>query len=424
MTNSKITGSSGGNVALYPWFKFFQNLIFWQAVWFLYFQNTLSAVDAILLYAIYDIATTALEVPSGYMSDRLGRRKTLIAAAITGLAGSLFFVVGSSFPAFVAGQLLIGASTAFASGTDSAMLYESLSAEGREAEVEEQELKAWRYSFIALAVSAVTGGALYLSAETLPFLAATLAYLITLIIAYRFREPPRNAAGIDEGEALLHIGSLKEPFTNPVLIWIFAISVLMYIFSHLPFVFGQPFILEALQGSGFEADAPLVSGLVSAMMMAVSVGTSLMALWLRRWLGLGAILLFAFAIQIGLSGVLALTNDAIAIAVLFLRMVPNSLSRPFILARIQPLLSDESRATYMSLQSFAGRLILAGALYLASFSSSSEGVMSYPEIQQILGWFVVVGLVCLGVMALASRRVPVEPLAPHKADAIEETPAD
>ncbi|MGI9356810.1 MAG: hypothetical protein ACR2PF_16830 [Rhizobiaceae bacterium] len=76
------------NVGLYPWFKFFQNLVSWQAVWFLYFQCELSASEAILLYAVYDVATTVLKVPSGYLSDRLGRRITLIAAAIAGFAGA------------------------------------------------------------------------------------------------------------------------------------------------------------------------------------------------------------------------------------------------------------------------------------------------------------------------------------------------
>ena len=66
------------NIALYPWFKFAQSLIFWQAVWFLYFQNVLSPAEAIILYAVYDISVTVLEVPSGYASDRLGRRRTLV----------------------------------------------------------------------------------------------------------------------------------------------------------------------------------------------------------------------------------------------------------------------------------------------------------------------------------------------------------
>jgi MFS family permease len=65
------------NTQLYRWSRFLRSLIFWQAVWFLYFQNVLSATAAILLYAVYDVAATLLEVPSGYMSDQLGRKKTL-----------------------------------------------------------------------------------------------------------------------------------------------------------------------------------------------------------------------------------------------------------------------------------------------------------------------------------------------------------
>jgi hypothetical protein len=48
------------NTQLYRWSRFLRSLIFWQAVWFLYFQNVLSATAAILLYAVYDVAATLL----------------------------------------------------------------------------------------------------------------------------------------------------------------------------------------------------------------------------------------------------------------------------------------------------------------------------------------------------------------------------
>jgi MFS family permease len=92
-----MTASILRNTQLYRWSRFLRSLIFWQAVWFLYFQNVLSATAAILLYAVYDVAATLLEVPSGYMSDRLGRKKTLIASAIAGLGGSLLVAVGDNF---------------------------------------------------------------------------------------------------------------------------------------------------------------------------------------------------------------------------------------------------------------------------------------------------------------------------------------
>ena len=394
------------DVSRYPWFKFCKSLVFWQAVWFLYFQNELSAAEAILLYAVYDIGTTILEVPSGYMSDRLGRRFTLIASAIFGAAGAALLALGNSFEVFALGQVLLGASAAFASGTDSALLYESLVASGRQKEIEQHELRAWRFSFCALAISAVSGGVLALEMDALPFIAGAAAFAGALVIALGFTEPGHTETA--RGVGRVRPNSLKAALTEPVLVWLFFLSVLMYVFSHIPFVFGQPFILEALEGTALGGHAPIVSGLVSALMMIVSVITSLFAHKLRHKLGLPVILLFAFSMQIALIGTLALTNEAIAILFLFLRMVPDSLSRPFILARIQPLLINESRATYLSLQSFCGRLIFAGTLYLAARSTSDEGQMIYSDIQQILIWYVLVGFVCLGALALAARRLAID----------------
>ncbi len=399
------------NVALYPWFKALQNLVFWQATWFLYFQQTLSAADAILLYAVYDIGTTALEVPSGWMSDRFGRRMTLVASAAAGLAAGVLLALGDSFAAFALAQVLLGASMAFASGTDSALLYESLAASGREAEVERAELRAWRFSFTALALSAVTGGLMALWHPALPFIGGALAFAALLALTFRLAEPPRTGHAPPEGAEIAHAGSLatlRAAFRKPVLAWLFALSVLMYGFSHVPFVFGQPFILAALDALGLAEDAPLVSGGVSSAMMVVSVLVSLAALGLRNRLGLPLTLLAAFAMQIGLCAVLALTDSWVAIAFLFLRMVPNALSRPFILARIQPLLASESRATYLSLQSFAGRLLFAATLFLAAGPASGVGAMTHAQMSGILAWYAIGGLACLTALALTARRCRVE----------------
>ena len=58
-----MTQDISRNISLYRWSRFLRSLSFWQAIWFLYFQDMLSATDAILLYAVYDVATTFLEVP-------------------------------------------------------------------------------------------------------------------------------------------------------------------------------------------------------------------------------------------------------------------------------------------------------------------------------------------------------------------------
>ena len=405
-----MTGGFAANVPLYRWSRFLRSLMFWQAVWFLYFQNSLSAAEAILLYAVYDVATTALEVPSGYMSDRIGRRFTLLASAAAGLAGALLLAVGDSFAAFACGQVLLGASMAFASGTDEAMLYESLAACDRSAEIERQELIAWRFSFSGLALSAVTGGAMALVDPRLPFVAGALALAGLFAVTLRMVEPPKSGNDLPEGAEVLRLGSLRAAARDPVLNWLFVLGVLMYVFSHLPFVFGQPFILQALDSLGLASQAPLVSGAVSATMMGISVAVSLFALRLRRAVGLPVILLAAFGMQIGLVGVLAITNSAIAVAFLFLRMVPDALSRPFIIGRIQPLLRNDARATWLSLKSFVGRLVFAGALALAASTTTADGIMPYPDIARILTGAFLVGLAMLCVLAFSARRIAIEPL--------------
>lgn len=396
------------NVALYPWFKFFLNLVFWQAIWFLYFQQELSAAEALLLYAVYDVATTVLEVPSGYLSDRLGRRRTLILAAAAGALGSGLIALGSGFLLYAIGQALLGASASFASGTDSALLYESLAAEGRGEEVEAEEARGLRYNLGGLGVAAISGGALAQISFELAFWGGALAMLVALLITLRFQEPTHRIEPESGPLPATQWGLFRRAMGQPVLVWLFTLSVLMYGFSHVPFVFGQPFIAEALASFGAAGQAPLVSGTVTAAMMLVSVLATLVALPLRRRIGLPAILLLAFAIQILLIAILSATNSALAIAVLLLRMVPNAFAKPFILARIQPLLSDRGRATYLSIQSFAGRLVFVLSLFLAAGYAPQQGAMTYPDIRLTLLCYALVGLSALIGLALALRHIPLE----------------
>ena len=391
------------NVRLYPWYQFFRNLTFWQAIWFLYFQQELSAAEAILLYAIFDIATTVMEVPSGYLSDRVGRRFTLILSALAMTGGMGLIVLGESFLVFAAAQVLIGAGSAFASGTDGALLYESLARDGRDDEIERHEIRAWRFSFTALALSAVIGGLMAGLNAVLPFLSSGVAGLVVLGIVLKFREPERSKDAVPGQSGWL--ASAEHKTAIRILAWIFALSVAMYVFSHVPFVFGQPFILEALRGAGLAADAPLVSGAITAAMMVVSIATSWLAPGLRKALGLVPLLLLAFSIQIGLIAVLTVSESAIAVAFLMLRMVPNSLARPFIMACIQPLLSDHRRATYLSMQSFTGRLLFAGTLILFSSDASQQSTMAFAEIRSILIWYVGAGVAVLAGLILFGRAL-------------------
>jgi len=223
------------------------------------------------MYVIYDISTTALEVPSGYMSDRLGRRRTLIMAGLSGVGAIGLLVVGKGFWPFSLANVLLGAIAAFASGTDSALLYESLAMEGCVDEVA----------------------------------------AVTLAVTCLFREPP-HANPSSHRESL---GELIASLTHPTLLWLLGLSPTMYVFSHIPFVFGQPFMRKALASAGYASQTPLVSGGVTFVMM-ISVAASLATLPLHDRLGLAPTLLVAFGMQIALAASLAASNGVFVIALL------------------------------------------------------------------------------------------------------------
>lgn len=396
------------NVRLYPWYQFFRNLLFWQAIWFLYFQKELSAAEAILLAAIYDIATTALEVPSGYVSDSWGRRPTLILASLISIAGALLLAFGETFLVFALAQICLGAGMAFSSGTDTSLLYESLPEQNRDEAIQYHEQLAWRFSFTALAISAVLGGFLGAFAPLWAFLATALSGGVALAVAAQFVEPRHTRNLTTRYNFRAQFSALKASFGQPTLAWLFCLAVGMYTFSHVPFVFGQPFILEAIKQSGLSFDAAIISGGVTATMMVISVATSWLAPGLQRAFGVGPVFLIALGMQVFLITTLALTNHMAAIALLFLRMVPDSLARPYILARIHPLLTDGTRATYLSIQSFCGRLLFAATLILSSLATSRGNELSYAENQVILIGYALAGMALFVGLLVAMRHARLE----------------
>jgi len=120
------------NIGLYPWFRAASDGHAWITVFFLYMSQSLPLDQVIELSAVYYLSVFLLEVPSGYFSDRIGRRRTLLIAAAAFIASYVCFIVGAGFWWFAAGQFLLATGMAMQSGTDTAFHYDSLKALGRE----------------------------------------------------------------------------------------------------------------------------------------------------------------------------------------------------------------------------------------------------------------------------------------------------
>jgi len=95
------------------------------SIYFLTLPNA-TAQQIGLFTGIGWLAGFLLEIPSGYISDIFGHKKTLILAKFSMLISTLFFVFGNSLPYFILGSTFIAFGFAFTSGTGAAFLHNTL----------------------------------------------------------------------------------------------------------------------------------------------------------------------------------------------------------------------------------------------------------------------------------------------------------
>lgn len=96
-----------------------------------YKSNGMGTYELFVLKGIYSVATVAMEIPSGWMADVWGRKKTLVLGSILGSLGFLIYSFSYGFWAFVIAEIILGIGLSFISGADSAMLYDSLKADNK-----------------------------------------------------------------------------------------------------------------------------------------------------------------------------------------------------------------------------------------------------------------------------------------------------
>ncbi len=91
-----------------------------------YTDNGLDDFDIYLLQAIYSVSVAILEIPSGYMADVIGRKKSLVMGSILGTLGFVIYSFCNTFEGFLVAEVVLGLGGSFISGSDSALLYDSL----------------------------------------------------------------------------------------------------------------------------------------------------------------------------------------------------------------------------------------------------------------------------------------------------------
>ncbi len=389
------------NLWLYPRYRGLRDAIFWLPVFFLYFRSVLPADRVLLLEAVYYLGVVVMEVPSGWWSDRVGRRPTILIAAMAWVLACCLFAATPSSGAFLVAQLLLALGMAFASGTDSAFLYDTLRALGRENEVLSHEARATTWGLAGMGIAAVGGGLLGMVDLRLGHAASALTASGAFAIAWHFREPPRKPRA-SLGAAREVLGLVRRP----ALLWLLLASVTATVINHVPYELFQPYLELLLGDRRGLGSTPVASGLTVGAALLASAWASRRAEWVAARLGPAGALLFALCLQGALMAAMAIAVHPVVGILLGLRSVSGAIFGPVLASMVHPRVDSGVRATWLSVMSLVGRLGFAGWLALAA--SSLEDGLDHGAMRLLLGATLAGLAMAMGVL-LSTRGAVAEP---------------
>ncbi|MCZ6569687.1 MAG: MFS transporter [Deltaproteobacteria bacterium] len=124
------------NLQLLCGFRAFQMTMFPIAIVPLYWRGELgfSMSEIFLLQALFGLFAACLEFPLGYVADRIGYRLAMLLATACSGTGWILLGVADGFWVVLLAELALAFSLSLTSGTDAALMYESLVELDREPE--------------------------------------------------------------------------------------------------------------------------------------------------------------------------------------------------------------------------------------------------------------------------------------------------
>lgn len=157
-----------------------------------YMENGLGMKEVMLLQGIYSVTMVSLEIPSGYLADVFGRRKSLIYGSILGFSGFLCYSFSFGFWGFLIAEMVLGLGQSLISGADSAILYDTLLATKREKQYIKFDGRITSIGNIAEAIAGTMGGLLAGISLRIPYIAQTVVAFIAIPAAIMLVEPVRQ----------------------------------------------------------------------------------------------------------------------------------------------------------------------------------------------------------------------------------------
>ena len=345
-----------GNVWKSYLYRFLMNFQLWWPIWVIYLQRErgLSLTQITLLDVPFFLLIVFMEVPTGAVADRWGRRVSLMLGALMFSIAVFVFGIAESYPILLLSYTAWGFGLTFQSGADTAILYDSLKAIDREDDFQKINSRMWALTSSAVLIAILIGAPIAAATSySVPIIASALISLCAVPVAFSMHEPRHDPDEERENYFEMVRNGIVDAWRAPALRYIIIFSGILGAAVFAPMIFVQPYLDEHGVNTGNLGlwQAPLRgAGVVAALLVSQFVG---------RVGQRGSF--FAMPVAVAIAMIALAGIDALWVFPVFLAvgMVAGSMN-PILATYVNRRIPSERRATMLSVQSVVASLILAG----------------------------------------------------------------
>lgn len=188
------------NIKLLALLNFMMDLKLYGVIAIIYFTSvTGSMALGMSIFSITMIANAIFELPTGMLSDRIGRKRTLILGSIASLLYILCFAISNNYIWLVIGAMFEGLERAFYSGNNEALLYDTLKEDKLEHEYKTYLGKTESMYNLASMIAGVVGTVLlYFTSFKFILWLSVIPKFVNLYISFKIKEPKVHTEKIQD----------------------------------------------------------------------------------------------------------------------------------------------------------------------------------------------------------------------------------